>query len=194
MKEETAYEMHVKILNESDISLALYGLGLSHGLTSDVSYDSFKQDAELMNRLYKIALKLAPLDNGHNKFLESMQVWLEIRAPRFVWQDLATYRIGISTQSEATNHTLMRQPLTLHDFELGILEDKLAELNALIADKDFLGAKRALPESFMQKRIICTNYKCLKNIIQQRKNHKLPHLRYLSEYLMNNLVHRALLK
>jgi hypothetical protein len=185
--------MKVKILHETDINLALFGLGLSHGLTSGMTYELFLQDISLQGRLVQVAKRLAPMGRGHNKFLESIQVWLEIQAPRYVWQDLDTYRVGVTKQSEATNHTIMKRELRQSDFETMIPEHFLHEINKRIELKDFIGVKNILPESFLQKRIVNTNYKCLQNIIEQRKEHRLPQFKLLCKYLLSNLKYKDLL-
>lgn len=179
--------MKIQILHETDVNLALYGLGLSHGLTSNLTYEEFCFDIPLQERLYHVALKLAPLGKGHNKFLESIQVWLDLQLPRYAWTDLDTYRVGITKQSEATNHTITKRLLNAEDFDAKIPDSLLLELNKRIKDKDFLGVKNILPESFLQRRIVCLNYKCLQNIIEQRKNHRLPQFQMLCTYLLNNL-------
>ncbi len=66
---------------------------------------SKKQPVENMPAL---AVKLAPKGLGHNKFLEAMVVWLDVRAPRYWWQEADTYRIS-TKQSESTMHTLVRE-------------------------------------------------------------------------------------
>lgn len=186
--------MDIKILNESDIELALYGLGLSHGLTSEISYSDFihSDKIKLREKLLNVAKRLTPLDKGHNKFLESICVWLELDLPRYIWQDFDTYRIGISKQSEATNHTITKRNLTQMDFDAIIPEIILNELNNRINNGDFIGVKDILPESFLQKRIVCVNYKTIKNIIEQRHAHKLIQFRTLCAYLLENLKHSYL--
>lgn len=186
--------MKIRILYESDIALALLGLGLSYGMTSNTSYETFISDTETQKSLYEVAKKLSKLGLGHNKFLESIQVWLDITTSRMIWQDISTYRVGITTQSESTNHTLMKKSLTQDNFEYPISECILQELNKKICANDFIGAKAILPESFLQRRIICTNYKCLQNIILQRKNHKLPQFKDLCSYLLKNLKYADLLR
>jgi len=79
--------MDVKVLKEAGYEEALAGIGLSYNITD-------------MKRLEKIARTLAPKDGGHNKFIESMVVWLEIRAPRYWWQEYDTYRVATTKQSE----------------------------------------------------------------------------------------------
>lgn len=112
-------------------------------------------------------------DGGHNKFLESMVVWLEVDAPRYFWSQFDTYRAGITKQSESTMHTLLRTGVDIHSFEDPIPQVVIDEIDKAINNNDLDLAKAILPESFLQKRMVCTNYKTLRNIILQRRNHKL---------------------
>lgn len=41
-------------------------------------------------------------------------------------------------------------------------------------EKYFIAAKAFLPECYMQKRTVNTNYMVLRNMYNQRKNHRLP--------------------
>ena len=130
------------------------------------------RDSELLRRLFKIAKRLCDKDNGHNKFLESIIVHLDIKAPRYMWQQIDTYRVGTTKQSESTMHTIMKRKLRLEDFQ-GVDEGIVECLNQAIDIGEFNYIKNNLPESFLQKRIVCTNYRVLRNIIKQRQNHKL---------------------
>jgi hypothetical protein len=121
-----------------------------------------------------VAKRLAHKGGGHSKFLESMQVWLDVDAPRYWWSQADTYRVGCSKQSESTMHTILKHYLDQDDFEGGCDETVLYLLNNAIQRKDFLWAKRHLPESFLQRRIWNVNYMVLQNIVRQRKGHKLP--------------------
>lgn len=143
---------------------------------------SYNQDIKNMPA---VALKLGPKDLGHNKFLESIVVWMEIEAPRFWWSEFDTYRgdledmKGITKQSDSTMHTLKRQNLTQEDFEYPILHEYLFHLNKMIANNEPIDyIKNDLPDGFIQGRTVCTSYKVLRNIILQRHKHKLPQWRY----------------
>lgn len=150
--------MRVTILQESGVSPALQGLALSYNSEPSM----------------RVADRLAHKQGGHNKFLESIQVWLDVTAPRYFWQQMDTYRVGISKQSESTMHTIMRGELTKDDFEDSWCHpDILDLLNRWILEGDFWNIKRHLSESFLQRRIISTNYKVLQNIEYQRRPHKL---------------------
>jgi hypothetical protein len=170
-----------------------------HGYEYSLLGISLSRNQEL-ERMPIVANCLADKDGGHNKFLEFISVWIDINAPRFFWQEMSTYRIGNSFQSESTVYTITKKELTNENFEYPLSEHELNYLNALISrykeleDKDsrtklFLKIKNSLPEGFLQRRIMITNYKSLRNIIGQRSNHKLPQWQYFCNTVLNSLEH-----
>ena len=164
----------IKILDEAGFHASLFGLGLSHGIVSNYSYSEFLNNSDLIDKMKEVSKKLAPLDDGHNKFLESIIVWIDITAPRFWWQEFDTYRVGVTKQSESTMHTLVKKELNQDNFVIDVPEEYLDLLNAVLDNDDLGFAKAMLPEGFLQRRVVCTNYKTLRTILKQRKNHKLP--------------------
>lgn len=166
--------MEVSVLEEQGYNYALLGLSLS-----------YNQD---YSKMPKVAQKLASKDGGHNKFLETIVVWLDIRAPRFWWQQFDTFRIGVTKQSESTMHTMMQRKLEPDDFE-DITLTSLEAINNYIRAGDFDLVKSLLPEGFLQRRIVCTNYKALRHIVGQRKNHRLKQWHVFCRELMMQLEH-----
>lgn len=172
--------MEVRVIKEAGYFEALIGIGLSYGLTSDYSFNEQICSAKY-KKLEGIAFNLFPMERGHNKFLESITVWLDINAPRFWWQEFDTYRAGITKQSESTIHTLTHNRLEQMNFEYRIPDETLQRLNGYIDARSFMVLKNELPEGFLQRRIICTNYKVLRHIIQQRRKHKLKQWKFFIE-------------
>ncbi len=156
--------MNVKVLSEYGYDEAMLGLSLSYNVGE-------------LSRMPAIAKKLAPRDGGHNKFLESMVVYLDVTATRAFWQEFDTYRVGVTKQSESTMHTLMRcKEFTnlVEKFHPSTPRLSIRHLWDAIQEEDLVKAKLALPEGFLQSRVVCTNYKSLKHIMAQRHNHKWP--------------------
>jgi hypothetical protein len=151
--------MFVQVIEEHGYFAAMLGLSLS-----------YNQDVA---RMPTVAERLKGKGGGHNKFLESIYVWLNVDAPRYWWQQADTYRHS-TKQSESTMHTLMRNKLTQDNFEGGLPEEILDMLNSYIVQKDFDSVKKWLPENFLQRRIWVVNYMTLRNICKQRESHKLP--------------------
>jgi len=172
--------MKVKILEEHGYESALVGLSLS--------YD---QDPAKMS---KVALRLCFRSEGHNKFLESVVLWLDIRAPRYFWQQFDTYRVGVTKQSQSTMHTMTARPLEQSDFAHPIPENHLEHLNRLIKAGDWEEVKHDLPESFEQRRIVSMNYMALQRMIRQRETHRMAEWRAFIDAILAQAAHPELLK
>jgi len=168
--------MKILVLHEAGQMAGLFGIGLSFGLTSDISFEEFCHHGEcemLETRLSGVAYRLAGKGGGHDKFLRQLIMWVEIDAPLYWWKQMDQYKVATVTQSESTMHTLMKRPLTQDDFEGGIKSEWLQDLNDHIEVKDFDWVNRHLPQSFLQKRILSMSYAAARNIIEQRHGHKL---------------------
>lgn len=180
------------------VSEALFGIGLSYGLTSGIENVKDLERAECYDRLMQIARGLAHKPGGgHNKFLETITLTLDVKAPRYWWQEFDTYRVGVTKQSESTMHTLMTRPFSMQDFEDGeeivggfvmVLErarkayvelQNMCKVVDMERQKDEMLCmiKKILPECYLQRRIVCLNAKALQNMYTQRKDHRLPEWR-----------------
>lgn len=135
---------------------------------------------------HELSMKLCKAGSDHRKHIRLIDVWVEIQAPLFWWKEMDTYRFGVDKESESTMHTLMKQPLSLSDFELPERDDPeadlfwnheiydhLQELEALRRAGDFESLNALLPQSYLQTRIVKFSYEALRMIYQARKNHKL---------------------
>lgn len=134
----------------------------------------------------KVAKRLFGKDLGENKFLEMIYVWIKIKAPREWWQQFDAYRMRCE-QSESTMHTLLKKELTTENFIDGVDQRSIDIVNEYIQKKDLISAKKNLPEGFLQTRMICLNYKSIKNIVLQRCNHKLPEWHLFVETMLDKL-------
>ena len=191
--------MKINIIETSGETTALFGIGLSYGITSTYkSCTALHLYNDLYNKLLKIADALAHKQRGHNKFLESINISLDITAPRYWWSEFDTYRVGVTKQSESTIHTLGKRDLTADDFEHNLPFDILTIFNNIIdryrctenkKEKEnlFLTLKNLLPEGYLQRRIVVLNAKTLQNIIAQRINHRLPEWKQFCDTLRNSL-------
>jgi len=176
--------MEIKLLEgPMGMDSALAGLGLNYYLTS--GYESWADiPAEEQERIRKVACRLAPRGNGENKFLRGIYYAWSIRAPRFWFQELATYGVGTVTQSESTMRILAMgrsfEPAgfeghEVDSFVLSKLNILLDTLRANPRDTDLLlKLKSSLPESFLQRRVWSCSLAVMQNVWRQRRNHRLP--------------------
>jgi hypothetical protein len=170
--------MRVNVIKEAGYEEALLGISLS-------------READIL-AMPERAKKLAPLDHGHNKFLESMILWIDVNAPRYWWQEADTYRLS-TKQSASSMYLIMKRELTQDDFQDGIDAIVLGRLNDFIRAKDFMAAKRHLPEAFLQRRLWCMSYKTFKNIYEQRRNHKLKEWHFFLDAVLLQIEHATLI-
>ena len=182
---------YVRVLCEAGFKEALFGLSLSYRTLTPLEINGTKKDFYDKNhfdKIEKVAQTLAFKGGGHNKFLESMQVWLLIRGSLSFWKQFDTYRVGTTKQSESTMHTLKHRTLTSQDFT----EETFCFANINnINDIDVL--RDNLPSGFLECRVVNTNYKTLQNIIHQRKNHRSKKWNTFIEMLLQQVQHPNLL-
>lgn len=135
--------------------------------------------------------RLAKSGGSHSKHLRMIQVWAEIWAPRYWWQEFDTYRHGVERLSTSTMHTLTKTTLTPDCFEWSgdraALDAMILHLNELIekyrmADKAgaplnrelaFRQLKQSLPECFIQRRTVMMSYQALRHMRVDRTGHRL---------------------
>ena len=185
--------MFVKVLSEHGIDHALKGMALSY---KDRAIDTDSWWETQQAKAYKRAALLAPKEGGHNKFLESITVYIEVEATRAFWQEFDTYRVGTTKQSESTMHTLSKRGPLPEDFEDGIhpfIFDAFCMVWE-ISKGDITTLKENLPEGFLQRRIICTNYKVLRNVIWQREGHRYKRWQFFIDSILEQVEHPEYLK
>ena len=139
----------------------------------------------------KLAQILIKAGAEHCKFLRMIQVWVDIKFPRYIWSEFDTYHYN-TKNSCSTMHKLFVKGniITLDDFyyETRFEEASIAntiidlytlqkayfeESNQLEKNKILASAKRILNEGFLQLRTVNTNYAEIRNMYNQRKNHRL---------------------
>ena len=176
-------KIYTTVLEDAGYEEAVLGLGLSYRTP--------------FTRSKEIAKELAFKDGGHNKFLESIYLWMLVKAPRYWWQEADTYRIS-TKQSESTMHTLVKDLKLCESIEDLIQwvqdnfeypehfnEDQMKTLWKFAKEDRVEELKSMLPEGFLQARMWVMSYKTMRNIILQRKNHRLPHWQIFIKDVLN---------
>jgi hypothetical protein len=140
----------------------------------------------------KLAQTLIKAGAEHCKFMRQIQVWCEITSPRYFWSEFDTYKIGTSANSTSTMHKLFdkKTEITLDMFEYHVEIEKQSILTAIenlnklrdiyfevqdqqSKDNVLTSAKRILPESYLNMRTVNMNYATIRNILLQRRHHRL---------------------
>lgn len=185
--------MKVIKLKEAGYEEAAFGLSLSYRKLSNEEIQAVKQGIYgVTDRVKNIVMpNLALKGGGHNKFLESMQVWLLVQSNRAFFQQLDTYRVGISKNSESSMHTLAKFKPTHENFEPDtdiVMVTRFIDMwHEIKKDVDTL--RRSLPQGWLECRQISTNYKTLQNIYWQRKDHRSKDWHEFLDQLLSQLDH-----
>lgn len=135
----------------------------------------------------KLLSSLVRAGPEHAKFNRVIQVWVDMELPRYIHQEMDTYKISTTKLSCSTRPpSLKKTVFTLDMFETNGLTDKdmvflggvINYLNSLINDywtsndKSILRRlKKLLPEAYIQRATFNFNYQTLGNMYHQRKNH-----------------------
>ena len=124
----------------------------TEGIFSDPAIESStlvefnEKDLHLMSVLVKRG-------DEHAKYVRGCIAYAEIEAPVYWWCELETYRAGHERlSSESTMHVDCRG----------------------LSGEDLVKAKSEIPMGKMLKKIDFFSYQCLRNIVKQRKGHRLP--------------------
>ena len=184
--------MKVDVLKVEGLDIACVAVRLSFNSTSNedaviasgndrTCTDLFADDVELLK-------KLIVAGDSHAKVMRMATVWLDVTMPRYWWSEFDTYKQGTTTMSESSVHRLKSRikkgELGVSDFEVDgesffasySVEQTLNHMIAGVTEYDISTEelKQMLPESFLQRRIICTNYQTLRHIYFDRRKHILP--------------------
>jgi hypothetical protein len=141
----------------------------------------------------KLALRLIHDGSVHRKFLRQIQITWDITIPRYVWQELDTYKVATVRNSCSTMHKLGHRDLTEDDFQDGdicllVLKEQNAMGLAYRNKAEYLDPltgnlykgnellahmKRRLPEGFLQMATYTFNYETALGMYQWRRNHRM---------------------
>ena len=173
--------MLVSIIKQPNFVDTLLAMRLPMNGESSITH--YKRTGLISEEDLKLLTNLVNSGSDHSKAIRGTWVTFLIKAPRYWWSEMDTYTVGKQTlSSTSTMHKITSRDLVSADFEDGdIREETLAYLNHVRGLKDLLSntevlikMKRALPESFLQTRVVQINYQSLRNMYRQRKNHRLP--------------------
>lgn len=137
-----------------------------------------------------LAQRLIKGGSEHSKFLRQIIVNVDIIAIRSLWSEFDTYHFN-TKNSCSTMHKLFdkKNPITLDMFsynqededfmkmiveKLNCLRDEYFSSEVGASKNEVLArAKKLLPEGYLQKRTVTTNYAELRNMYFQRRFHRL---------------------
>lgn len=148
------------------------------------------------------------INHAHDQFLTGIRVNFDLRCSNKMWVEAERYRFLEFVSSQSTMHRIAK-----FDYRnqcnkyvdpniIIIMENKIHEYNVLISERDsyppeseqyktlnarctekYLEVLYSNPAGFELTARMTTNYRCLKNIYNQRKDHRLPEWREFCRWI-----------
>lgn len=149
-------------------------------------------------------------NGAHGQFMTGIRVNFDLTFTNKAWVEAERYRFLEFVSSQSTMHRITKFNLREQYNEyvdsriIDIMEEKVAEYNKLVKMRDNLSEyaaeqlKKDLNDAITKKYLqilysnpagfnitarMTTNYRCLKNIYIQRKNHRLPEWREFCKWI-----------
>ena len=177
-------------INEVISNVHVYGLeDAARGSKYSFAVDLEKVSGEITPTVRKLAA--CGLGEGHDNFLNGVVVQFDLTFTNKAWVEAERYHFLDFVSSQSTMHRI-----TKFDLDKAFIEytDKrmIAILKEMVADYNEMAARDAkdpsLPEKYLRilystpsglrlTAKMTTNYRQLKTIYRQRKNHRLPEWR-----------------
>ena len=167
------------------------------GITVDSDFGTMlvPEKPEIGPKDMELARKLIQRGDEHRKFLRQIMVWVRLKLPRFVWQEVDTYKVATTRMSCSTMNKLGSMDLDQIDFECPISENTLRNINELgrvlresKAEHAGMATRAArvqlkndLPEGFLQAAMYTMSYETALKMLMQRESHRLPQWRLSDE-------------
>lgn len=151
-----------------------------------------------------VSLARSPKGEGHDQFLTGIRVAFDLTFTVKAWTEAERYRFLEFVSSQSTMHRIAKFDLAQQYNEyvdpriIDIMNDLKDRYNETGDPEDYLRLLYSNPCGFNLTARLTTNYRCLKTIYSQRKNHRLPEWRefcewietlpYAKELILNNVM------
>lgn len=167
--------------------------------TKKIIHDLGTQDFERGERLVKATLKG---NIAHHQFLTGVRVNFDLTFTNKAWVEAERYRFLEFVSSQSTMHRITKFDLDGQYIEyvdpriIEIMKEKVALYNEMVTRKEagedigedllkklYLEILYSNPAGFKLTARMTTNYRCLRNIYIQRRNHRLPEWRAFCRWI-----------
>ena len=168
--------------------------------TKKIIHDLNTQDFERGERLVKATLKG---NTAHHQFLTGVRVNFDLTFTNKAWVEAERYRFLEFVSSQSTMHRITKFDLDGQYIEyvdpriIEIMKEKVERYNRLVElrpetlipeyedeiKEAYLEILYSNPAGFKLTARMTTNYRCLRNIYIQRRNHRLPEWRAFCKWI-----------
>jgi len=168
--------------------------------------DTHECNSEITEMTKKLAL--SPKGTAHDQFLTGIRVAFDLTFTNKAWVEIERYRFVEFVSSQSTMHRITKLDIKkqcnkyVWDETIEKLEEKIKEYNGLVEYQKNLGIESPyyndfteiikelyleilynVPSGFELTARLTTNYRALKSVYSQRKNHRLPEWREFCKWI-----------
>ena len=171
-----------------------------YGLEESIAASGYPMATEIMNlvdikkageKSNERAKKLAKtaIGSGHDQFLTSIVVQFDLTFPLKAWVELQRYHFIDFCSSMSTMHRIINMDIDKYCNKYvsenikSILRTYILEYKENSTEENFRKVIYNIPSGFEYTARLTTNYRQLKTIYSQRKNHRLPDWRIFCEWI-----------
>lgn len=152
-----------------------------------MAVDIDKLDGEITGTAIKLAQSAK--GDGHDNWLNGVIVQFDLTMTVKAWTEAERYHFLDFVSSQSTMHRITKFDLDEAYIEyvdpriIEIMKEKVADYNENPTDEKYLEILYSNPCGFRLTAGMTTNYRQLKTIYSQRKNHRLPEWRWFCKWI-----------
>lgn len=181
--------MKVENVNVYDLEQSLIASG--YPMVTNIEMRSVEQRD--LDRATKLSIASVRDNGAHGQFLTGIRVAFDLTFSNKAWVEAERYRFLEFVSSQSTMHRICKFDLNnqynkyVDPRVIEIMQEKVKEYNELedgeAKVQKYLEILYTNPAGFELTARMTTNYRCLKNIYKQRKNHRLPEWREFCQWI-----------
>ena len=166
---------------------------IASGYPMRTSAEMRQMDEKDLKRAEKLSVASVHDNGAHGQFLTGIRVAFDLTFSNKAWVEAERYRFLEFVSSQSTMHRITKFDLDKQYNEyvdprvIHIMKEKVKEYNSMEDGsekvKKYLEILYTNPAGFELTARLTTNYRCLKNIYAQRKNHRLPEWREFCSWI-----------
>jgi len=165
-----------------------------NGIASSIKASKYPFSVDIdtvSNELTDTVKKLASSKKGegHDQFLTGVNISFDLTFSNKAWIELERYRFVYFVSSQSTMHKIAMFDIKeqcnkyVDDRIIDVVEELKTNYNRTKDTDDYLKLLYSVPVGFELTARLTTNYRQLKTIYSQRKNHKLPEWRMFCRWI-----------
>jgi hypothetical protein len=152
-----------------------------------MSVDTDKCNSNITDMVKKLAH--SPKGEAHDQFLSGIRVAFDLTCTNKMWVELERYRFITFVSSQSTMHRIAKFDLPKQYNQyvdpriVDVIEELKDQYNQTKDKYDYLKLLYSNPAGFQLTARLTTNYRCLKGVYSQRKDHRLPEWREFCKWI-----------